>query len=187
MSIKNINQYVNNPSAFIERFVKITNINQGEMPFLLNDDQRDIIDCIHNSDNLEVEMFKRRQCGKTSIVLAYMIFLSTFNNHKTMAIVCRKRDAALDVLTTFKKMYTSLPEDMKHKITHEDKNLVEFENGIRILICPTQDSFRGRHISFINCDEHDWIEDLAERLKWVKLSMQKGSKIVKVSSKNELA
>jgi phage terminase large subunit-like protein len=80
------------PIHFIEKYVKIVNLDLGLTNFEMYDFQRDIISQVH--DNRFVICKMPRQSGKSTTVISYLLHYILFNPEMNLAILANKQTVA---------------------------------------------------------------------------------------------
>lgn len=95
------------PIYFIENYVKIVNLDKGLILLKLYEYQKEIIELYHN--NKLVILKQNRQSGKTTTTMAYLLWLSLFNEHKIIAILANKGSLAREILDRYQLAMESLP------------------------------------------------------------------------------
>ena len=90
--IKCKNDYI----YFIETYCQIVSLDKGLIPFKLYDCQKKKLKVIH--ENRKVILMEGRQQGKTTTSAAYILWYTTFQEAKTVAILANKATAAREVL-----------------------------------------------------------------------------------------
>lgn len=95
-----------------------------------------------------------RQCGKTTMIAAYILWFITFNSDKYVALLTNKTALSIEILKIIREMYNNLPDFLKVKTTRNNKSLMVFENGSRIFIGnPKADCVKGRAVDLLILDE----------------------------------
>ena len=146
------------PSYFAEKYINIVHVDRGLIPISLYDYQRDIIDKITN--NRRCAVVTSRQAGKTTTAVCVILHYVLFNEHRTVALLANKGDAAREILDRVKIAYEALPRWLQQGVVEWNKGSVEFENGCKILASATSSSaIRGKSISFLYIDETAFVEN----------------------------
>src|ERR1017187_8147590 len=73
------------PIYFIETYVKIINLDEGLVPFILRDYQKEMIESAVN--NRFTIIATARQVGKSTTMTAYLLWYILFNANKTVALL----------------------------------------------------------------------------------------------------
>ena len=150
-----------NPIYFAEKYIQIVHVDKGLIPIALYDYQKEIVDKITN--NRRVTVVTSRQAGKTTTAVAVILHYIIFNEHKTVALLANKGDAAREILDRIKIAYEALPKWLQQGVMEWNKGSVEFENGCKIIAGSTSSSaIRGKSISFLYIDETAFVENWDE-------------------------
>jgi hypothetical protein len=150
-----------NPTYFAEKYIQIVHVDRGLIPIALYDYQKEIVDKITN--NRRVTVVTSRQAGKTTTAVAVILHYIIFNEHKTVALLANKGDAAREILDRIKIAYEALPKWLQQGVMEWNKGSVEFENGCKIIAGSTSSSaIRGKSISFLYIDETAFVENWDE-------------------------
>lgn len=133
----------NDPIYFIENYCKIISLDLGLVPFKLYDYQKRFVLSMHENNRVIAKMF--RQGGKTQTVAAYLLYYSSFNDNKTIAILANKAAASREILSRFQSMFERLPEFLQQGVKVYNKGNIELENGSIVFTGATSSSgIRGR-------------------------------------------
>lgn len=175
------------PSYFAEKYINIVHVDHGLIPIKLYDYQSEIIDKITN--NRRCAVVTSRQAGKTTTAVCIILHYVLFNEHKTVALLANKGDAAREILDRVKIAYEALPKWLQQGVVEWNKGSVEFENGCKILASATSSSaIRGKSISFLYIDETAFVENWDEFFASVFPTISSGNttKILLTSTPNGL-
>tara|TARA_R110000822_G_scaffold5031_5_gene21791 strand:+ start:10391 stop:12025 length:1635 start_codon:yes stop_codon:yes gene_type:complete len=175
------------PIYFAERYIKIVHVDRGLIPILLYDYQKEIIEKLTN--NRRVTVVTSRQAGKTTTAAAIILHYILFNEHKTVALLANKGDAAREILDRIKLAYESLPQWMQQGVVEWNKGSIELENGCKVLAAATSSSaIRGKSISLLYIDEAAFVENWDEFFASVFPTISSGetTKILFTSTPNGL-
>jgi hypothetical protein len=154
-----VREYVkckNDPIYFAQNYVKIITLDRGFIPIDLYPFQKQTIQDIE--DNRFVVMKAGRQVGKTTTVVAYLLWYILFNEDKFVAILANKAKTSREILNRIKLAYESLPLWLQQGVRVWNKGDIELENNCRILADSTSSSAaRGYTISFLYLDEFAFV------------------------------
>lgn len=151
----------NDPIYFAEKYIQIVHVDYGLIPIRMYDYQKEIALAITNSRRVIVNT--SRQAGKTTTAVAIILHYVLFNDHKTVALLANKGDAAREVLDRIKIAYEALPKWLQQGVIEWNKGSVEFENGCKVIAGATSSSaIRGKSISFLYIDETAFVENWDE-------------------------
>lgn len=149
------------PIYFAEKYIQIVNINDGLIPIRLYDYQKEIITAI--SFNRRVVVNTARQSGKTTSAAAIILHYILFNEHKTVALLANKADAAREILDRVQISYQNLPKWLQQGVMEWNKGSIELENGCKVLAAASSSSaIRGKSVAFLYIDETAFLENWDE-------------------------
>lgn len=140
------------PVYFVKNYMKIRHPDRGVIPFDLWPWQEEMLKMY--KDNRFVISRIARQSGKTSVSIAYFLWLILFHNDKLVAIMANKGKTAISILSRIRLAYEHLPKFLQQGIITWNKGDVELANGSKIFAYATSsDSVRGETFSAILLDE----------------------------------
>jgi hypothetical protein len=175
------------PIYFIEKYIKIITVDEGLVPIVLRDYQKDII--LAYKDNRYVICKLPRQTGKTTITTGFILWYVLFQQHKTVGILAQKEKIANEILTKIKLAYEHLPMFIQQGVMEWNKSTIAIENGCRI-ICETTSSgsIRGFAINLLYLDEFAHVPtNIADEFftsVWPTISSGESSKMIMTSTPN---
>ena len=175
------------PIYFSEKYIKIVHVDHGLIPIRMYDYQKDIVNKI--TDNRRCAVVTSRQAGKTTTAVCVILHYVLFNDHKTVALLANKGEAAREILDRVKTAYEALPNWMQQGVVEWNKGSVEFENGSKILASATSSSaIRGKSVSLLYIDETAFVENWDEFFASVFPTISSGqtTKILLTSTPNGL-
>src|SRR6056300_632099 len=175
------------PIYFAEKYIQIVHVDRGLIPIRMYDYQKEIVEKI--TDNRRVTVVTSRQAGKTTTAVCVILHYVLFNEHRTVALLANKGDAAREILDRVKIAYEALPKWLQQGVVEWNKGSVEFENGCKILASATSSSaIRGKSISFLYIDETAFVENWDEFFASVFPTISSGNttKILFTSTPNGL-
>jgi hypothetical protein len=175
------------PVYFSEKYIQIVHVDHGLIPIRMYDYQKEIVEAI--THNRRVTVNTSRQAGKTTTAVAVILHYVLFNDHKTVALLANKGDAAREILDRIKIAYEALPKWLQQGVIEWNKGSVEFENGCKIIAGATSSSaIRGKSISFLYIDETAFVENWDEFFASVFPTISSGNttKILFTSTPNGL-
>jgi len=175
------------PIYFAETYIQIVHVDHGLIPMQLYDYQREIMEKITN--NRRAAVVTSRQAGKTTTAVAVILHFILFQEHKTVALLANKGDAAREILDRIKIAYEALPQWMQQGVVEWNKGSVQFENGCKIIAAATSSSgIRGKSVSFLYIDETAFVEHWDEFFASVFPTISSGdtTKILLTSTPNGL-
>ena len=175
------------PIYFAEKYIQIVHVDRGLIPIVLYDYQKEIMTKVTN--NRRVTVVTSRQAGKTTTAAAIILHYILFNEHKTVALLANKGDAAREILDRIKLSYESLPDWLQQGVVEWNKGSIELENGCKVLAAATSSSaIRGKSISLLYIDEAAFVENWDEFFASVFPTISSGetTKILFTSTPNGL-
>jgi hypothetical protein len=144
------------PTYFIENYVKIITLDKGFVQIELYPFQKQVVNDINN--NRRVIVKAGRQVGKTTIIVGYILWYILFNQDKTVAILANKASTSREILARIKLAYEALPMWIQQGVKVWNKGDIELENGCRVLANSTASSaIRGFSISLLYLDEFAFV------------------------------
>lgn len=185
--VKEYIKCADDPIYFAEKYIKIVHVDHGLIAIKLYDFQKDIIDATLN--NRRVVVNTSRQAGKTTTAVCIILHYVLFHEHKTVALLANKGDAAREILDRIKIAYEALPKWLQQGVIEWNKGSVEFENGCKVIAAATSSSnIRGKSISFLYIDEAAFVEGWDEFFASVfpTITSGKTTKILFTSTPNGL-
>lgn len=175
------------PIYFAEKYIQIVHVDHGLIPIRLYDYQKEII--VKLTNNRRVTVVTSRQAGKTTTAAAVILHYILFNEHKTVALLANKGDAAREILDRIKLSYESLPDWLQQGVLEWNKGSIELENGCKVIAAATSSSaIRGKSISLLYIDEAAFVEGWDEFFASVFPTISSGetTKILFTSTPNGL-
>ena len=175
----------NDPVYFIQKYVKIVNIDEGLIPFNLYPFQKDIVGTFHKNRFTICKL--PRQSGKSTTILSYLIYYIIFNETVNVAILANKASTARDLLSRLQLAYEHLPVWLQMGVMNWNKGSLELENGSKILAASTSASaVRGGSYNIIFLDEFAFVpSNIAEQFfssVYPTISAGQTSKVMIVST-----
>ena len=175
------------PIYFSEKYIKIVHVDHGLIPIKMYDYQKDIVTKLTN--NRRVSVVTSRQAGKTTTAACIILHYILFNEHKTVALLANKGDAAREILERIKLAYEALPNWLQQGVLEWNKGSIELENGCKVIAAATSSSaIRGKSISLLYIDEAAFVENWDEFFASVFPTISSGetTKILFTSTPNGL-
>lgn len=175
------------PIYFAQHYIKVTHVDHGLIQINLYDYQKEIITKI--GKNRRVVVGTSRQAGKTTTAAIIILHFVLFNDHKTVALLANKGDAAREILERIKIAYEALPKWLQQGVVEWNKGSVTFENGCKIIAAATSSSaIRGKSVAFLYIDEAAFVENWDEFFSSVFPTISSGetTKILFTSTPNGL-
>lgn len=146
------------PVYFIEKYVKIINVDQGLIPFIMYPFQKEMVRSFH--ENRFVICKLPRQSGKSTTVTSYMLWLILFRPDMNIAILANKGKLARDLLAKIQLAYEHIPRWMQVGIVSWNKGSIELENNSSVVAGSTSsDSIRGGSYNLVFLDEFAFVKN----------------------------
>lgn len=146
------------PIYFIETWVKIVSLDQGLIPLILRDYQKDLI--VSLMENRFSIILAARQAAKTTTVATFLLWYAIFNSDKTVAILANKAATAREILSRVTLALEHLPFFLQPGVDVLNKGSLEFGNNSKIITAATStDSIRGQSPNCVTGDTHVCLYD----------------------------
>lgn len=144
------------PNYFIEKYIKIVNVDKGLVPFKMYEFQKKIVQTVH--DNRFTIAKLPRQSGKSTTVVSYILHYILFNPSVNVGILANKQAVARDLLSKIKTAYEYLPKWIQQGVGEWNKGSIILENGSKVVASATSSSaIRGGSYNLILLDEFAFI------------------------------
>lgn len=144
------------PEYFIETYLKIIHVDKGLVPFKLYDFQKTLLKAY--TDNRFVIAKLPRQIGKSTVTVAYIMWVILFGPMQNIAILANKASTARDILGKLQLAYEHIPLWMQQGITSWNRGSIEIENGSKVVAASTaKSSIRGNTYNIIFLDEFGFV------------------------------
>lgn len=165
--IEELKRCMVDPVYFIRNYVYITTPMHGMIKFELYDYQEELIRAYQ--ENRYNIVLSARQTGKTETSCAYMLWYAIFHDRKTVLVVSKDSEAAMEIIKKIQDAYEELPHWLKPGIQDDDwnKHTAGFDNNSRIIAkTTTPTSGRGLAISLLYCDELGFVQGHVQDSFW---------------------
>ena len=187
---KQINEWVKckqDPIYFATHYIKIINLDEGLVPFDMYDFQKKILQDFHENRFNIAKL--PRQTGKSTTVVAYLLYYAIFFDSVNIGILANKASTARELLGRLQLAYENLPKWMQHGILVWNKGNVELENGSKILAASTSASaVRGMSFNILFLDEFAFVPNhVAEQFfasVYPTITSGKSTKVIIISTPN---
>jgi hypothetical protein len=141
---------------FCKTYMKIVNIDEGIVPLDLYPFQFEIMNSVIQNRFSICKM--PRQSGKTTTMVAVILWFVLFNESFNCAILANKASTAREILGRLQMAYEWLPSWLQQGIVEWNKGSLELENGSKILASSTSSSaIRGGSFSLVYLDEFAFV------------------------------
>lgn len=187
--LKEFTHCARDPIYFIEKYVKIVNIDHGLVNFHMYDFQKDIVNTAVGNRFTICKL--PRQVGKTTTVASLLLWYALFNENFSIAILANKQAQAHEILDRITSAFEYLPKWLQQGVVEWNKGRVELANGSKIIASATSSSaIRGTSQNLIYLDEFAFIpSSLQEQFfnsVYPTISSGQTSKVVITSTPNGL-
>jgi hypothetical protein len=187
---KQVNEWIKckkDPIYFATHYIKIINLDEGLVPFDMYDFQKKILEDFHENRFNIAKL--PRQTGKSTTVVAYLLYYAIFYDSVNIGILANKASTARELLGRLQLAYENLPKWMQHGILVWNKGNVELENGSKILAASTSASaVRGMSFNILFLDEFAFVPNhVAEQFfasVYPTITSGKSTKVIIISTPN---
>ena len=187
---KQINEWVkckSDPVYFATNYIKIISLDEGLVPFDMYDFQRKILKDFHENRFNIAKL--PRQTGKSTTVVAYLLYYAIFYDSVNIGILANKASTARELLGRLQLAYENLPKWMQHGVLVWNKGNVELENGSKILAASTSASaVRGMSFNILFLDEFAFVPNhVAEQFfasVYPTITSGRSTKVIIISTPN---
>ena len=175
------------PIYFATNYIKIISLDEGLVPFNMYDFQKDILQDFHNHRFNIAKL--PRQTGKSTTVVAYLLYYAIFYDSVNIGILANKASTARELFGRLQLAYENLPKWMQHGILVWNKGNVELENGSKILAASTSASaVRGMSFNILFLDEFAFVPNhVAEQFfasVYPTITSGRSTKVIVISTPN---
>jgi hypothetical protein len=175
------------PVYFAMNYIKIISLDEGLVPFSMYDFQKEILRDFHGNRFNIAKL--PRQTGKSTTVVAYLLYYAIFYDSVNIGILANKASTARELLSRLQLAYENLPKWMQHGVLVWNKGNVELENGSKILAASTSASaVRGMSFNILFLDEFAFVPNhVAEQFfasVYPTITSGKSTKVIIISTPN---
>lgn len=184
-TIMDLKRCLVDPIFFIENFVKVQHPTKGTVPMVLFEYQKEMLDAIHN--NKDTVILASRQLGKTTVVAAYILWMTCFQTDKLCVIASKAMNHAVEIMSRIKFAYEELPLWLKPGCRYYSRTSIEFDNGSKIKSEATSEKTgRGGSPSLLFIDEIAFLNKRIQEEMWASIapSLSTGGKFILTSTPN---
>lgn len=144
------------PIYFIENYYKIVHVDHGLIQFNPYQYQKNIITT--GIENRYLICKLPRQCGKTTVIAAMILWMVLFTENYSVAILAHKQDQATEILDRIKVAYEYTPLFLQQGIIEWNAKSIELKNGSKIRASATSPSaIRGGSYNLVYLDEFAFV------------------------------
>jgi hypothetical protein len=146
------------PIYFIEKYIKINSLDEGIVPMILRDYQRDLVNKFAKY-RFNIVKFPR-QSGKSATTRGYLLWYAIFNPGKVVAILANKLRSSQEQMLQLRESYIQLPLWMQPGVSAWNKQSIQMGNGSRIMCAPTSvDGIRGMSVNCMDVNTRVTVRD----------------------------
>lgn len=160
MTQEMIEEYIKcstDPLYFIQTYIIITTPDGDEVPFILYDYQREMLEKIE-SNRLNVYLCCR-QAGKSQFLVAYVLWNILFKRNFKVKWLANKLDTAMEMIDRIKFSYMRLPLWLQKSVKEFNKSSLTLENNSKVSCASTtMNSGRGSSVSLLLLDEFAFVD-----------------------------
>jgi hypothetical protein len=151
---------------FLRRYIKVYT------PYSVDFKDYVMSDAIDTASNSFIEddvtlLTGDRQVGMSTLLVAYMVWYSIFNNDKTILVLCTNSTMHHMLIDMFMATRLQLPEWFKSDIQYNQatNTIISNSNNVKINFCSNikhsidKQQFRGINIDLIVSDNSAWLPD----------------------------
>ena len=187
---KQIDEWIkckSDPIYFAMNYIKIISLDEGLVPFSMYDFQKKILNDFHENRFNIAKL--PRQTGKSTTVVAYLLYYAIFYDSVNIGILANKASTARELLGRLQLAYENLPKWMQHGVLVWNKGNVELENGSKVLAASTSASaVRGMSFNILFLDEFAFVPNhVAEQFfasVYPTITSGKSTKVIIISTPN---
>ena len=168
-------------------YIQIISLDEGLVPFKMYDFQKEILRDFHENRFNIAKL--PRQTGKSTTVVAYLLYYAIFYDSVNIGILANKASTARELLGRLQlSIYENLPKWMQHGILVWNKGNVELENGSKILASTSASAVRGMSFNILFLDEFAFVPNhVAEQFfasVYPTITSGKSTKVIIISTPN---
>lgn len=177
----------NDPIYFLEKYMKIINLNKGFVTIELYDFQKELIKTYVENRFTIAKL--PRQVGKTTATVGFILWTILFHSEQSIIILANKATTAREILQKVKLSYESIPLWLQQGVKVWNKGSIEVENNSKIIASSTSSSAgRSGSYNLVFLDEFAWVpNNIAEEFMtsvYPTISSGTKSKVIMVSTPN---
>lgn len=172
-----------NKIAWIETFIKITDKETHTVPFILTDEQRNLVENLAHKNIIS----KSRQCGISSITLALSIRQSVIYPNTTCVLISHTQTSTNAVFEKLKQQFYSLPDWLRPNLLTNNRQALTFENGSSIvcMTCGNRPIGRGStYNGIVHLSEFAFYKNQQEQLTSIMQAVTSSATVIIESTSN---
>lgn len=173
-----------NPILWIENFCTIVDKQNKKVKFKLNPQQKQLV---NDLDKYNI-VLKSRQLGITSVSCGLSLYYAFNTPNCTCFLISYSLDSASQIFDKLKQLYEDLPSAIKLKDTANNKTMLKFDNGSKIVVttCGSKEIGRGASIKYAHFSEMAFMKQdmIRKQLLAIEQALLPNGKIVIESTAN---
>lgn len=172
------------PKYYLENFTRIKTKEEGIVPFILNEAQKDLYNTLNT--NNRVIILKCRQLGFSTAVVGYFYVKAITTPGVTVGIIGYNAALTKELFEKVKMFYRSTPPSMRPIIDSNSKDEISFPKmESKIIVLPsTVNVGRGYVFQYCLCTELAFWEDAENKMVSLESSVPINGKLVIESTPN---
>ena len=172
-----------NKIEWIQTFIKITDKETHTVPFILTDEQRNLVENLAHKNIIS----KSRQCGISSITLALSIRQSVIYPNTTCVLISHTQTSTNAVFEKLKQQFYSLPDWLRPNLLTNNRQALTFENGSSIvcMTCGNRPIGRGStYNGIVHLSEFAFYKNQQEQLTSIMQAVTSSATVIIESTSN---
>lgn len=172
------------PKFYLESFTKIKGKTPGLAPFILNEAQKDLFNCLNR--NSRVIILKARQMGFSTAVTGYLYHRTITTPGTNTALIGYNSDLTAELLDKVKTFYRTTPESIRPTIQYNSKHEISFPSiDSKILVLPSSENVgRGYTLHNVLLTELAFWDKAEEKMLAIENAVPAEGKIIIESTPN---
>jgi hypothetical protein len=181
--VKEIVKCGQDPTYFINNYVKIQHPGRGVIPFKTYPFQDDCIK--HFEEHRFNIVLKSRQLGLSTVSAAYAVWLALYQKDKNILVIATKLSTAVNFIKKVKVIVESIPKYLMMCTYDTTMQSVTFSNGSQIKAIPTSpDAGRSEALSLLIVDEAAFIDKFEDVYTGLYPTLSEGGSAIILSTPN---
>lgn len=166
-----------NTVEFIETFIKIADKQGKIVPFILTDEQKELV---HDMQRENI-ILKSRQLGISSVVVALSIRACIVKDNTSCLLVSHSQDSTNTIFDKLKQQYNSLPDWIKPDTITNNRQELKFVNGSKVTCVTAGNKDIGRGDTFngiVHLSEFAFYKNAEKQLKALSQALSDSGKLI---------
>jgi hypothetical protein len=176
---------VHDPIYFIENYCWIVHPTKGRVKFRLWDFQKEMI--LNYMRNDRTIVMVQRQCGKSQVAAAFLLWWACFKDNQTILIAANKGRSAKEIMKRIRFSWEEMPWFLKPGAEVLNVESLKFDNGSFIEAqTTTPTTGRGLSISLLYVDEYAYVPPNIAKDFWTSIqpTLSTGGRCIITSTPN---